>query len=55
LAIAEPKGLRYCLLHAANVIVRSGRQGVLRLATSWPWSDQLVAAFQRDYNLISRS
>jgi hypothetical protein len=44
LARAEPKRLRYCLLHAAGVIARSGRQTRLRLAAGWPWANELVAA-----------
>jgi hypothetical protein len=47
LARAEPKRLRYCLLHTAGQIVRSGRRTWLRLADNWPWADQLVAAFAR--------
>jgi hypothetical protein len=45
LAHAEPKRLRYCLFHAAGIIVRSGRQTRLRIATGWPWADHLVNAF----------
>src|SRR5205085_2626998 len=41
LARAEPKRLRYCLLHTAGQIVRSGRRRYLRVAHSWPWADQL--------------
>jgi hypothetical protein len=44
---AEPKRLRYCLLHSAGVIVSSGRRRTLRLASGWPWSEQLAAAFSR--------
>lgn len=47
MARAEPKRLRYCLLHAAGVIVRGGRRTWLRLAAGWPWADQLAAAFAR--------
>jgi len=47
LARAEPKRLRYCLLHAAGVIARSGRRTRLRLAANWPWANDLVAAFER--------
>jgi DDE family transposase len=47
LARAEPKRLRYCVLHAAGVLVRSGRRTTLRIAEGWPWADQLVAAFGR--------
>ena len=51
LARAEPTRLRYCLLHAAGMIVRSGRRVRLRLAAGWPWSDELVAAFERVHAL----
>lgn len=51
LARAEPKRLRYCLLHTAGQIVNSGRQQRLRIATGWPWADQLVTAFDRLHNL----
>ena len=47
LARAEPKRLRYTLLHSAGVIVRSARRTTLRLAESWPWADQLIEAFGR--------
>jgi hypothetical protein len=45
LATAEPKRLRYTILHTAGVLVRSARHTTLRLAESWPWNDELVAAF----------
>jgi hypothetical protein len=47
LARAEPKRLRYCLLHTAGVIARSGRRTRLRLASGWPWANDLTAAFTR--------
>lgn len=47
LARAEPKRLRYTLLHTAGIIVRSGRRTTLRLAEGWPWAEELVAAFGR--------
>lgn len=47
LAVAEPKRLRYTLLHAAGRLVRSARRITLRIAESWPWADELVAAFGR--------
>ena len=53
LARAEPKRLRYCLLHAAGIITRSGRRLRLRIADGWPWADQLVAAFTRVHTLTS--
>jgi hypothetical protein len=47
LARAEPKRLRYTLLHAAGVLVRSARRTTLRIAEGWPWADDLVTAFTR--------
>jgi hypothetical protein len=47
LARAEPKRLRYTLLHTAGMVVRSARRTTLRLAEGWPWADDLVAAFGR--------
>jgi Transposase DDE domain group 1 len=54
LARAEPKRLRYCLLHTAGVLVRRGRQQWLRIEHDWPWATQLVAAFGRLHNLPLR-
>jgi hypothetical protein len=51
LARAEPKRLRYCLLHAAGIIARSSRRTRLRLAAHWPWATELVAAFSRVHDL----
>ena len=36
LSRAEPKRLRYCPLHAAGTMARSGRRTRLRLAATWP-------------------
>ncbi len=47
LAQAEPKRLRFALLHAAGLIVRSARRLTLRIAAGWPWADDLVNAFGR--------
>jgi hypothetical protein len=47
LARAEPKKLRYCLLHAAGIIARGGRRTRLRIAENWPWVNDLVNAFDR--------
>jgi len=55
LARAEPKRLRYCLLHAAGVIARTGRRVRLRLAAGWPWANDLVAAFDRVHSLRLRT
>jgi len=47
LALAEPKKLRYRLLHVAARITRSARRTRLRIAEHWPWADELVTAFDR--------
>jgi hypothetical protein len=47
LAQAEPKRLRFALLHAAGLIVRSARRLILRIAEGWVWADDLVNAFAR--------
>jgi hypothetical protein len=47
LAAAEPKKLRYRLLHVAARIVRTSRRTRLRIADNWPWTTDLVAAFTR--------
>jgi hypothetical protein len=47
LAAAEPKRLRYCLLHMAGRIAHSGRRTRLRLQANWPWATELTAAFAR--------
>ncbi len=47
LATAEPKKLRYRLLHAAARLTRGGRRLRLRIAATWPWRHELTAAFTR--------
>jgi hypothetical protein len=47
LAAAEPKKLRYRLLHVAARITRSARKTRLRIAEHWPWAGDLVTAFIR--------
>jgi len=47
LAKAEPKKLRYRLLHTAARIVRTGRTTLLRINASWPWATELAQAFER--------
>jgi hypothetical protein len=44
---AEPKTIRYRLLHVAARITRSARQTRLHVAAHWPWAKQLAAAFER--------
>jgi Transposase DDE domain group 1 len=47
LARAEPKTLRYRLLHAAARLFRGGRRRTLKIAATWPWADEIVIAWQR--------
>jgi hypothetical protein len=47
LARAEPKKIRYRLLHVAARITRSARRTRLHIAAHWPWAKQLAAAFER--------
>jgi hypothetical protein len=47
LARAEPKTLRYRLLHAAARLVRSGRRRHLKIAATWPWAPVIVTAWNR--------
>ena len=47
LAKAEPKTLRYRLLHIAARLATRGRQPHLRIDNTWPWRDELLTAFQR--------
>lgn len=53
LAHAEPKALRYRLLHTAARIVRRGRRIILRLPRYWPWGPDLGAAYWRAALLTS--
>jgi Transposase DDE domain group 1 len=52
--VAEPKTLRYRLLHVAARIIRHARRLVVRLQRSWPWAHQLAAAFTRLWALPLR-
>ena len=47
LKTAEPKRLRYTLLHTAGVLIKPARRTTLRLAAGWPWATDLLAAFTR--------
>jgi hypothetical protein len=47
LANAEPKRVRYRLLHVAARLAFHGRQAKLHLQATWPWASELVAAFAR--------
>jgi Transposase DDE domain group 1 len=47
LAAAEPKKLRYRLLHVAARITRTARTTRLRIAEHWPWATDLATAYTR--------
>src|SRR5579859_1808669 len=47
LATAEPKTLRYRVLHTAARLVRGGRKRHLRIQATWPWAEAITAAWQR--------
>jgi hypothetical protein len=44
---AEPKRLRYRLLHVAARLAFHGRRAKLRLQHDWPWATELAAAFHK--------
>ena len=47
LARAEPKTLRYRVLHAAARLVRGGRKRRLKIQASWPWAEAITTAWRR--------
>jgi Transposase DDE domain group 1 len=47
LAKAEPKTLRYRILHTAARLARSGRRRGLRIAAGWPWASEIATAWTR--------
>ena len=47
LAKAEPKKLRYRLLHTAARIVHGQRRTKIKIDAGWPWAAQLADAFHR--------
>jgi DDE family transposase len=47
LAKAEPKRLRYRLLHVAARLCFHGRRAQLRLQHDWPWATELATAFHK--------
>jgi Transposase DDE domain group 1 len=44
---AEPKRLRYRLLHVAARLAFHGRRAHLRLQHNWPWAPELLVAFDK--------
>ena len=47
LAKAEPKLLRYRLLHVAARLVHGQRRTKIKIDAGWPWAAQLAQAFHR--------
>ena len=47
LAKAEPKTLRYRILHVAARLTRSGRQRHLKISATWPWAPAIVTAWNQ--------
>jgi hypothetical protein len=47
LANAEPKTIRYRLLHTAGRIIHGQRKRRLRIPQTWPWAHQPQTAFTR--------
>lgn len=47
LVVAEPKALRYRILHCAGRVVHRARQVILRLPRHWPWATQVAGAYRR--------
>lgn len=47
LARAEPRTLRYRLLHAAGRLVHTAGVVLLRLPEHWPWTPELATAYRR--------
>ena len=47
LAKAEPKRLRYALLHTAGRLTTTSRRTTLRLQSEWPWAQALADGFTK--------
>lgn len=46
-ARAEPKRIRYAILHVAARIIHTGRKVIVAIDAAWPWARELAAAFIR--------
>jgi len=53
LADAEPKTLRYRILHTAVRLVRGQRKRKIKIPQTWPWAHELNAAFQTAFALTA--
>jgi hypothetical protein len=47
LARAEPKTLRYRVLHVAARLIHSGRRREIRIPSTWPWARQTATMIDR--------
>jgi hypothetical protein len=47
LARAEPKALRYRVLHTAARLTRTARRRRLKIAATWPWADAIATAWAK--------
>jgi DDE family transposase len=47
LAKAEPKTLRYRILHTAARLARGGHRRHLKIAATWPWAPAIITAWNR--------
>ncbi|MCA1674960.1 MAG: IS1380 family transposase [Actinobacteria bacterium] len=52
LAKAEPKTLRYAILHTAARIIRGQRKRKIKIPESWPWADELDACLRTALALV---
>ena len=52
LATAEPKTLRYRLLHTAVRLVRGQRKRKIKIPQAWPWARELQACFHTAFALV---
>lgn len=55
MATAEPKTLRYRLLHTAARVVRGQRKRKIRIPETWPWATQLAEAMSAALTPTSES
>ena len=53
LADAEPKTLRYRILHTAIRLVRGQRKRKIKIPETWPWARELEAAFLAAFALTA--
>jgi hypothetical protein len=51
MAAAEPKTLRYRILHTAARIVRGQCKRKIKIPESWPWAYELAATFHAAFAL----